>query len=179
MPKRWKIERATLFSVVFIILVFSAVCMLGCSQPSANEDNVKIYVSDHGTPTKLDVEARDQVLSELKNYLVKYGDGWIYHDHNDNAYCQYKGLNAYISNNTTEADRLNGIEWRGTVVLQLVAPFRNNRWLSDNSWSEWYMNGTKKIIGQKDGFRADLIKRDDKWSIKNDFEINSLDPMSQ
>ncbi len=87
---------------------------------------------------KMKDKAQDAALREFNKYCVQCKNGsdynicvlldkkWVFE--------QYKEALIYITESTTEADRLNGFEWTGEVELRFDVAYRS---FTNGKWSEW------------------------------------------
>ncbi len=106
-------------------------------------------------------KVKAKYLSEARNEATK---AWNLTQCGDSSYLYYPSYGQLIElravsiivteSKLTEADRLNGIEWKGWANFNTST----ERFHANNGWSEWYTKGT-------DGFRRiDLQKRAGTWS---------------
>lgn len=116
-------------------------------------------------------EAEGVIMQELNQYVVKCGDffyfkakKWIY---------QNTKINISITEDTSEADRLNGLEYSGKVEITFDGVTRH---FDGRSWSEWY-----KILTFATCFSASLEKsKDGRWKAEfyrpaaSDFDFSHI-----
>jgi hypothetical protein len=85
----------------------------------------------------MEKEAENAAMQELGKYVVKCGEDEYnirIKDRNKQLiFEQYKTALIYINETTTEADRLNGFEWKGGVNLKLDVAYRR----FGPNWSAW------------------------------------------
>ena len=116
-----------------------------------------------GCRSEIEKEATNTAMQELGKYVVKCGDKWcIYQNErhvfggSSDVYYQFTKATIAVQDTTNEADRLNGIEWKGIVGYSLGGSCRTSY---GNRWGEWKNEKTLQV-------RAAVTERKEKqWRV--------------
>ena len=101
---------------------------------------LEVSIAGEKAMTPLDQEARGQVESYYAPYFTKCGEdtyiSWGENGVGKLIIGQYRGLSISIhSNELTEADRLNGLEWEG--YSQIEAKVSRTYETNERVWRPW------------------------------------------
>lgn len=150
-------------TIIPILLVLCAI--IGCkwsgqSNPSSSP-TTPVAAASPQTPS-LDDEAVSAVKEFWEQHATKCGDSYYSSEDFRGIITQheYKGVTfvARGTGPTTEADKLNGIEWRG-LVEQRASSQRDNH---EGVWTNWKQSG---------GYDIGATKREGKWSVVQEIHI--------
>lgn len=152
---------------LWLLLLFALLNLLSCS--ASNNGN-----------TALDAEADRKGQEYLARTVVKCGEDYYAKAHwldifrgdaiQMAALYQLKTPVAIVEKDEspiTEADRLNGIEWRGKIVVVAIA--HRYRYSSMNVWSGWNdmspYNGSTNPLFSGAPLDSALYKKNGQWNI--------------
>jgi hypothetical protein len=120
----------------------------------------------------LDKQAENEPLNALNPLFAKCGESYyinIKNKHTENLAIlstihEFKNAILNTVNQTTEADKLNGIEWDGMVEFTFLGPARSTPIYRDHvvRWSKW--EGTSKSSLHRMYARA--TKKKGKWEVE-------------
>ena len=80
------------------------------------------------------------------------------------TYIQFTETTTAVQGGVSEADKLNGIEWKGKVALYPTGSMRTTTKCGSVQWSEWKTAGT--VAAFLHGITVDLKKKKDGSWIK-------------
>lgn len=143
----------------------------GCEQKTASVPNASITPSPNTASRSADFqsEALRAAENEWSKVWVQQGDTWIAKAQNGRYLLQIKGKRTEAHAEVlSEADRLNGIQWRGSVAFHCVAA-RKFGFVTDDGglkaindphagqhtgWNDWYVPtmGDYKFKKQNDSW---------------------------
>ncbi|PYS45571.1 MAG: hypothetical protein DMF68_21930 [Acidobacteria bacterium] len=154
-----RFQVAILFAILFCVV-------MACRQSDNSGITVTPASPSHAVSTpqtsSLDNEAIAAVKEFWEQHTTKCGDSYFSSEDFRGIITQheYKGVSfvAKGSGPSTEADRLNGIEWNG-VVQQRARLQRDNH---EGVWSDWKSSG---------GYDIGATKRQGRWLVTQDIHI--------
>lgn len=117
-----------------------------------------------------DKEAHEQALKYVEAQLTKCGDSYygIRKIARDGNLYQFKNPKVTVtSEQLTQADKLNGIEWKGSLYFSAEA-WRN---YYDGQWSEWRQN----FMGVTAGLSGSLVKKNGEWQVAKGLKPDSFE----
>lgn len=94
--------------------------------------------SSCGFASSIEDEAKREVSEVVNKIFFKCGDVWSYHSPNDLSYAQFSNEPTIeVKYSQTEADRLNGIEWKGDVTYLYDKGLVRYYWNHLQTWENW------------------------------------------
>jgi len=115
----------------------------------------------------MEKEAENVAMQELNKYYVKCGDIYCHHYYQKDwsgthdRYDQFTKSSIFITETTSEADRLNGLEWKGQVNVGFGGASRYSQ--NGAAWTEWIQAGDPKP--SLDGVVIVQKKKGEQWEV--------------
>lgn len=128
--------------ILFAFVVFSTIFFLSCSKLGSQKSSLQIEAEQQAEQWwKSSVtKCNDTVVTKYKGASLSIMGGG-FPDSMKEGYLQFKELNYVVEEDKiTDADKLNGVEWRGVLLLLPIdATLRFYRTDNTNNskWSEW------------------------------------------
>jgi hypothetical protein len=125
-----------------LLLGIAGLALVGCTKttPPAGSGEVPVEAGGRSPLTALDTEAGRLAIAGWK--LTKVGQSHYLHYTSEGPFSkgwvlfELRGVKVRVDpNELTQADKLNGVEWSGTIWLQgdAVRRYRSK----DGTWSKW------------------------------------------
>jgi len=113
------------FAVVMLILLG----VPGCGKSDASKSAPSDAAASAGGSSAIEQEAQNAAMAEIQKHFVKTADGWITARISGSPYAPDHFLrqireiqiDSVTADTPTDADRLNGVEWSGSVTFKKLA----------------------------------------------------------
>lgn len=156
-------KRPSCFLIVGLIVTLIA-GPLACAQ---RRQTSRSQTGTSGQSSNVDSEALEQAHAFLARFFPRCGSSNYYTEAASGQYGELEGFSIDIEPfQMTEADRLNGIEFRGHVRIQARLYRTSNP--QTNKWNDWSQGSPMNIASDV----IDLQKRRGKWTIDAGYFIH-------